>query len=84
MIRADEKDDSKIEGIEVYDNYGGGIKILGGKSGDSYWLNEMGEDGKTVLATFEVAPINGKLVGHWKKADGSKTLGFVATMGGQQ
>jgi hypothetical protein len=80
VIRLSE-DGKTIGGQEVYDNYGGGIKIEGGRAGEAYWLNER-DNNNNKVGYFEFTAANSELVGVWKKADGSKTMEFRAKIAG--
>lgn len=77
------RDGDTISGKEVYDRFGGVIELSGKWKGKSILLNELDDKGNKV-AYFEVESSNGKLIGTWKKADGSKAMDFKATIGGTE
>jgi len=66
-------------GLEIYDRHGVSIPLrIQVTADDSLEMHELDNDGKAV-ATITSKMQGGNLVGKWVKADGSKTLSFVAS-----
>lgn len=75
-----EEGSTAIVGLEVYDNYGGGIRLGGKITGNTVELNEL-DDKDQVAGIFELTTGGGKMSGLWKKPDGSKSYPVSLVVG---
>jgi hypothetical protein len=79
MLRQ-EDGSTTLHGLEVYDNYGGGIRLGGKITGNTVELQELG-DKDQVAGVFELTNSGGKMSGLWKKPDGSKSYPVMLVVG---